>query len=128
MARRRKDPPGDAEPTGLRANPLVKLLLADVVVRNAGRVVRSQAAKRFIARHMGIAPDQVAEKPSLAKRVAGVVALRVATRSVPGALVVGGGLLAHGLYKRGKARRAARQAADAGAPAPASPPPGTPAS
>ncbi len=116
MARRGKS--GDDRPaTGLRGHPLVKLLLADVVVRGAGRLVRSQTARKFIAQRLGLTPGEVAEKPSLPKRVAGAVALRVATRSVPGAVVVGTGLIAHGLYKRGKARRAARQAAGVMPPA-----------
>ena len=38
--------------------------------------------------------------------VAGIVVMRIATRSVPGALLVGGGLLAKTLYDRSKERQA----------------------
>lgn len=52
------------------------------------------------------APPANAKKPSLIGKIAGAALIRVATRSVPGAIVVGGGLLAKTLYDRRKARRA----------------------
>lgn len=47
-------------------------------------------------------------KPSLGKRIAGAALLRVATRSVPGAILVSGGLIAKALHDRHKARQAFR--------------------
>ena len=46
-------------------------------------------------------------KPSLGKRIAGAALLRLATRSVPGAILVSGGLIAKALHDRRKARRSA---------------------
>ncbi|MFC3101966.1 hypothetical protein [Altererythrobacter lauratis] len=99
----------------LARNPVLRLLLADAVIIGLTRMMRSQVAHRFIARKLGIVPPakgggkSAAPKPSLPARIAGVIALRVATRSVPGAALVGAGMLAHTLYKRGKARRAEKQ-------------------
>ena len=108
--------PATAE--NLAQNPVLKLLLADAVIIGVTRMMRSEVAHRFIARKLGIIPaakaggKRAAPKPSLPARIAGVIALRVATRSVPGAALVGAGMLAHTLYKRGKARRAEKQAKD----------------
>lgn len=108
MAKRRK-PASDSPPTGLRAHPVVRLLLADVVVRNGARLLRNPAARRFIAGKLGMAKSDVpAPNPGLPQRLASIAVMRVATRSLPGAALVGAGWLAHNLYKRGKARREAR--------------------
>ncbi|NBC35143.1 hypothetical protein GTZ99_01060 [Novosphingobium sp. FSY-8] len=47
------------------------------------------------------------QRISLPRKIAGAALLRVATKSVPGAIVVGGALLAKHLYDRKKARDAA---------------------
>jgi hypothetical protein len=44
-------------------------------------------------------------KPSLTRGLAGTAIARIATRSVPGAIVVGGGILAKALYDRRRSRR-----------------------
>ena len=44
-------------------------------------------------------------KRSIARAIAGAVFTRIATRSVPGALLVGGGLLAKSLYDRRRVRQ-----------------------
>lgn len=46
-------------------------------------------------------------KSSLGAKLTGAAVTRIATRSVPGAIVIGGGLLAKTLYDRKKAKRAA---------------------
>ena len=45
-------------------------------------------------------------KGTLLSGIAGAALVRIATRSVPGAIVVGGGLLAKTLYDRRRAKRA----------------------
>jgi hypothetical protein len=47
------------------------------------------------------------KKKTLLGGIAGAVAVRVATRSVPGAIVIGGAVLAKRLYERRHARRTA---------------------
>jgi hypothetical protein len=46
------------------------------------------------------AEDLPAKRKSLLRAVTGTVALRIATRSVPGAILVGGALIAKRLYDR----------------------------
>jgi hypothetical protein len=55
-------------------------------------------------------PGGLLPAPSLAGGLVGTAIARVATRSVPGAILVGGGLVAKALYERRKSRRAARAA------------------
>jgi hypothetical protein len=52
-----------------------------------------------------------AGKTGLAGKLIGAALVRIATRSVPGAIIVGGGMLAKTLHDRRKARRAAQGAA-----------------
>lgn len=51
-------------------------------------------------------PSEEKAKRNLLAGIAGAVAMRVATRSVPGAIVVTSGLVAKKLYDRRKARKA----------------------
>jgi hypothetical protein len=99
MARRRNRAEGDGGQQSAR-HPLLKLLLADVVVQNGSRLLRQKASQRLLP-----TPEQPTPLP---KRLATLAAMRLATRSWPGAAIVGAGMLAHGLYKRGKARRKER--------------------
>ena len=59
------------------------------------------------------------QNPSLGRRIAQGALLRIATRSVPGAIVVGGGLLARHLHlaRRAKAAREAAEGPVGGPPA-----------
>jgi hypothetical protein len=51
------------------------------------------------------APADDSEKPSLKGKFVGAALARVATRSVPGAIVVGAGVIAKALYDRRHARK-----------------------
>ena len=102
------------------ASPLTTLILTDIAL-SAGRalLVRSSAGKGVAGRMFGRAlPARGAggliKAPSLTGSLVGTAIARVATRSVPGAIVVGGGLVAKALYDRRKARHA-RAAAKASA-------------
>jgi hypothetical protein len=81
-------------------------LLARLVRQGGGRLLNRAVAKAL--------PDQPAAegaKRNLFAGLAGAVAMRVATRSVPGAIVVTSGLIAKKLYDRRQAKRAAAQKA-----------------
>ncbi len=71
------------------------------------RIAR-QGGGKLLDRAVGklSAPDSVA-KPSLLGSIASFALLRVATRSVPGAIIVTGGILAKRLHDQRKARKAA---------------------
>ena len=51
--------------------------------------------------------------PSITRALVGTALTRIATRSVPGAILVGGGILAKALYDRRRAHLARRKAASA---------------
>ena len=59
---------------------------------------------------IGKALPDAGGKGSLLTGIAGAALVRIATRSVPGAIVVGGGLLAKTLYDRRREKRAAKRA------------------
>ncbi|MFM5884766.1 MAG: hypothetical protein ACKOQ3_05485 [Novosphingobium sp.] len=67
------------------------------------------AVNRILPSGAGASPA----RGSLLGRLAAAVAVRVATRSVPGALVIGGGLLAKTLFDRRRGKRAAPAAGEA---------------
>lgn len=76
-----------------------KHLLAEVAQKNGGKALNAAIDALLPA---------PAKKGSLLGGVAGAVAVRVATRSVPGAIVVGGALIAKRLYDLRHAARAAK--------------------
>ena len=49
---------------------------------------------------------KVAPKPTLAGKIAGFVLMRIATKSVPGAIIVTGGMIAKSLHEKRKAKKA----------------------
>lgn len=103
MARKRRKVDAENQP---KRHPLLRLLTADLVLR-AGSFALRRAVKKGLVRGKvaDVVPDH---KPSPSTRVLTAAASTLATRSVPGALLVGSGMVVHALYKRGKARRAER--------------------
>lgn len=80
------------------------------IAREHGPKLIEKAIRDIVSGPVGqdeIAADRTARKPSLGKRIASAALIRVATRSVPGAILVGGGLIAKALHDRHKARLAA---------------------
>lgn len=75
-------------------------LLARLVRHNGGQLLN-----KAIDRVLPDSPSEEKAKRNLLAGIAGAVAMRVATRSVPGAIVVTSGLLAKKLYERRKASR-----------------------
>ncbi len=75
-------------------------ILAEIARKGGGKLLNSAVGKAL--------PGDAAAKPgrkTLLGGIAGALAVRVATRSVPGAIVVGGGILAKTLYDRRRARK-----------------------
>jgi hypothetical protein len=74
--------------------------------RLLSRIARQNGGKLLNAAIDTLLPVDGAKagKASLLGTVAGAVALRVATRSVPGAIVVGGALIAKRVYDRKQAK------------------------
>jgi hypothetical protein len=88
-------------------NPMTNLLIADIVLRGGGRVMRHLLETNLLKTKY---PPQMARDivkgRGIVRTFAGAAIARLATRSVPGALVVGGGLLAKALYDRRKGEEA----------------------
>ncbi len=75
-------------------------LLARLVRQGGGTLLN-----RVVDKVLPDTPSEEKAKRNLFAGIAGAVAMRVATRSVPGALVVTSGLVAKKLYDRRKAKQ-----------------------
>jgi hypothetical protein len=97
------------ETNGPSPNPATNLVLADIAVRGGGRLLRHAVERTLLGVKYspGKARDIVKGR-SMVQTLVGTAAARLATRSVPGALIVGGGLLAKTLYDRNKDRAEAQ--------------------
>lgn len=99
------DAPEDARKVPMPSNnPTTNLLIADVVIRSASLLFRKNIEKR-LAKASGKSARgarKLVENRGLLKTVGLYGASRLATRSVPGLMVVTGGLVAKTLYDRGK--------------------------
>ena len=110
--RKRKAKPGGVVP-GPSSNPATNLLIMDIAMRGASllaaRVVE-QAALRL--RYRRGKADDIVEGRSMIATLTATGAARIATRSVPGLLLVTGGLLAKTLIDRSLRPREARRRGD----------------
>ncbi len=103
MAKRRR-------PQGVSPNPMTNLILTDIALRSVGRVMRGMTERSLLrTRYDSATADRVVKGRSLGQALVSAALARVATRSVPGALAVGGGLFAKALLDRSKGRREARR-------------------
>lgn len=98
---------------GLSPNPVTNALLANFMVQAGGKLLRRATERGVLGtgKAAGKVPDDAgptAKGRAMAQTLVTTAIARVATRSVPGAIVIGGGLLAKALYDRKKARRAAQ--------------------
>ena len=95
---------------GPSPNPATNVLIAEILVRSAGRLARRTMEKGLLkARFEREQAVAIIEGRGLAHTLVSTTVARVATRSVPGALLVGGGLLAKTLFDRSVSRRKARR-------------------
>ncbi|WP_240782032.1 hypothetical protein [Qipengyuania sediminis] len=99
---------------GPSPNPATNFMLADVAIRAGSYLARRGVEKGLLAGRYGkdTAKDIVINK-TLGQSLISFALARLATRSVPGALVVGGGALAKSLLDRRKNRLSAKAEGDA---------------
>lgn len=101
------------------AEPIANLVLADIALRGGGALLRRAVEGSLLGKAAGSArPRKVIKGKTMTQTLVGTALVRIAARSVPGAIVIGGGLLAKTLYDRKRARKAAENG---------TPPPGDPA-
>ena len=99
-----------ASPARPSPNPMTNLVLADIALRGGGQLLRHAIERGLLGK--AYSPEKAKDLikgRSMGQTLIGTAVARIATRSVPGALIVGGGLLAKTLYDRKHAHDAAKQ-------------------
>jgi hypothetical protein len=88
-------------------NPMTNLILADIALRAGGALLRRGVEKGLVGTALGAnKAGKIIKGRTMMQTLVGTALARVATRSVPGAIVVGGGLVAKSLYDRNQKRKA----------------------
>lgn len=106
--------------------PLAAMIVAEVALRTGQALLRKGVVGGLLGRQAakvaGKKGGSLIKGRTMGQTLIGTALARVATSSVPGAIAVGGGLLAKTLYDRKQARTAKAQApADASGKPPAKP-------
>lgn len=100
-----KDAVGKVPPPS--PNPMTNLILADVALRVGGQLLRHGVERGLLGQKYGAGKaKKIVKGRSMAQTLLGTAVARIATRSVPGAIVVGGSLLAKTLYDRRRSKEA----------------------
>jgi hypothetical protein len=95
-----------AKVPGPSNNPATNLLIMDIAMRGASLLVgRAMERALLRARYHPDKAGKVVEGRTLVQTIAATGAAKVATRSVPGFLLVSGGLLAKAVFDRSFSRR-----------------------
>ena len=105
--------PGNHEVAGPSPNPATNLIIHDLLLRSGGRLLRLGLEKGLLRnRYGGQTAKQMVDNRSMLQTLASYAVARVATRSIPGAIVGGGGILAKTLLDRRQSRRVAQRKGD----------------
>lgn len=90
-------------------NPMTNLVIADIAIRGGGTLIRHAVERTMLGNQY--TPEKardIVKGRTMAQTLVGTALARMATRSAPGAVIVGGGLVAKSLYDRAKGRRIAQ--------------------
>ena len=88
-------------------NPMTNLVIADIALRGGGRLLRHVVERTLLkTKYSPGTAKGIVKGRGMAEALIGTAVARIATRSVPGAILVGGGLLAKALYDRRKGEEA----------------------
>lgn len=97
---------------GPSTDPATNLMIADVVIRSISSVARETAKKSLARKRFDRdRADQLTQRGSIGKTLLLYGASKIASRSLPGAVFVGGALLAKSALDRKKTRASTKQAA-----------------
>ena len=97
------------EVEGPSPNPMTNLILTDLVLRGGGQILRHAVEAALLkTRYDAKKARNIIAGRSLTQTLVATAVARIATRSVPGMILVGGGTLAKLLYDRSKNKRGAR--------------------
>ena len=98
-----------AEAEGPSPNPMTNLLIADLALRGGGQLLRHVVERSLLgAKFSPTKAKNIIGGRTMFQTLLGTAVARIATRSVPGAILVGGGLLAKTLFERRTDKRSAR--------------------
>ena len=90
-----------AEQGGLSPNPMTNLLITDLLLRGGGRLLKNVVERSVLGASFSSAKaKKIVKGRSMTQTLVGTALARIATKSVPGAIVVGGSVLAKALYER----------------------------
>lgn len=93
---------------GLSPDPKTNVMVADIVIRGAGKLARHFAKRALLRPGQGKeGPEKAVEGLSVTQSLATVAIARLATRSVPGAVIVGTGIIAKAVFDRSHEKRKA---------------------
>lgn len=113
IPRRRRKSRQSGDVPGPSRNPATNLLIMDIAIRGASLLAARGIEKAALQlRYHRNKAGQIVEGRSMVSTLAATSAARVATRSVPGFLLVTGGLLAKTLIDRSLRPREARRKGD----------------
>ncbi len=92
---------------GPSSDPETNLIMADVAMRAGTTILRSAVEKGFLkGRYGSETASEIVSNRSVKKTLTSFALAKLATRSLPGAVLVSGGMLAKTLFDKGRARRA----------------------
>jgi len=95
---------------GVSPNPMTNLLLTDLVLRGGGQIMRHAVERTILGtRYPKEKAKNIVKGRSMVQTILGTALARIATRSVPGAILVGGGMLAKTLYDRNRGKSARKE-------------------
>ena len=102
-----------ADVPGPSPDPATNLMMTELALRVGSQLLRNIAERRLLGPRYGkVKAKQILANRSMKQTVASMLASRIATRSVPGAVLVGTGLVAKTLFDRSQKRRKAQRAGD----------------
>ncbi len=103
----------DNDVWGPSPNPATNLIVQDLILRAAGRLTRTSLEKGLLRRRYGGEhAKKIIENRSLVQTLLAYGATKYATRSIPGALLVGSAVLGKTIFDRAIDKRRARRAGD----------------
>ena len=90
-------------------NPMTNLILTDLLLRGGGRIMRHAIEAALLStKYDKSKAKKIVKGRTIGQTLVTTMAARIATRSVPGAIVVGGASIAKLLYDRRRGKLASR--------------------
>ena len=110
----REKTPGKSETIpGPTENPATNLMMADVAIRAGSYIVREAVERGVLSGRYGKhTAKKIVKNKTLGQTLISFGLAKLATRNMPGALIVGGGALAKTLFDRRRSKRSQRRRGD----------------